>query len=246
MNAPIPNPPPPSTRQPVLNIPPIVTVLIVTFVAIHALRLYVLDPGTDMQVILDFSFIPIREMRPEAFAGMAAPGAIAWSFVTYAFLHGDWMHVVVNCVWLAAFGSPLARRFGAFRFLAFSAVGAIAGAALHLAIYPSSLVPMVGASAAISAQMAGAARFVFQTGGPMWGMGQIPGAHHLPAAPLMEVFRDRRVLAFLAVWFGINIVFGLTSGAGLAQGGVAWDAHIGGFIAGLLLFRFFDPVPPSR
>lgn len=246
MNAPIPNPPPPSTRQPVLNLPPVVTVLIAAFVAIHAIRLYGLDADTDMRVILDFSFIPIREMRPEAFSGMASSGAIAWTFVTYAFLHGDWMHLAVNCVWLAAFGTPLARRFGVLRFLAFSAIGAAAGAALHLALYPASLVPLVGASAAISAQMAGAARFVFQPHGPMWGMGRIPGAHHLPAAPLLEVFRDRRVLTFLAVWFGINIVFGLTSGAGLAEGGVAWDAHIGGFVAGLLLFRFFDPVPAPR
>lgn len=245
MNAPFPNPPPPSTREPVLNLPAVVGGLIVLLLAIHALRIYVLSGEADMQAILDFAFIPIREVQPEIFAGMAQPGARVWSFVTYAFLHGDWMHVAINCVWLAAFGSPLARRFGAVRFLVFSAIGAIAGAALHLAVYPNSLVPMVGASAAVSAQMAGAARFVFQAGGPMWGRGA-PGAYARPAAPLTEVVRDRRVLAFLGVWFGINIVFGLTGGAGLAEGGVAWDAHIGGFVAGLLLFRLFDPVPADH
>jgi membrane associated rhomboid family serine protease len=245
MNAPFPNPPPPSTRQPVLNLPPVVGVLIGVLVAIHAFRIYGLGAEADIQVILNFAFIPIREVQPEAFAGMAQAGAWVWTFLTYAFLHGDWMHVAINCVWLAAFGSPLARRFGAVRFLAFSAVGAVAGAALHLAIYPHSLVPMVGASAAISAQMAGAARFVFQTGGPMWGRSALD-AHRRPAAPLTEIVRDRRVLAFLGVWFGINIVFGLTGGAGLAAGGIAWDAHIGGFIAGLLLFRVFDPVPAAR
>jgi len=245
MNAPFPNPPPPSTRQPVLNLPRVVGVLIALFVAVHAVRLYVLGSEADIRAILEFAFIPLREVQPEMFSGMASEGARFWTFVTYAFLHGDWMHLIVNCVWLAAFGSPLARRIGAARFLAFSAVGAIAGAALHLAFFPNSLVPMVGASAAISAQMAGAARFVFQTGGPIW-MGTAVQAHQRPAAPLAEVVRDRRVLAFLGVWFAINLIFGLTGGAGLAEGGVAWDAHIGGFVAGLLLFRWFDPVPAAR
>jgi membrane associated rhomboid family serine protease len=240
MNAPFPNP---ATRQPVLNLPPVVTAVVAVLVAIHAIRLYWLGPDADMQVILDYAFIPIREWQPEAFAALAAGGARYWSFVTYAFLHGDWSHVAINCFWLAAFGTPLARRFGPLRFLAFSAVGAIAGALLHLAVYPNSLVPMVGASAAISAQMAGASRFVFQSGGPMWARGG--GAHRLPAAPLSEIVRDRRVLAFLGVWFGINIVFGLTGAGGLSEGAIAWDAHIGGFVAGLLLFRFFDPVPAN-
>jgi membrane associated rhomboid family serine protease len=59
--------------------------------------------------------------------------------------------------------------------------------------------------------------------------------------------RDRRVLTFLGVWFGLNLLFGLTSGqTGLASGTIAWEAHIGGFVAGLLLFPLFDPVKPLR
>ncbi|HMN88148.1 MAG TPA: rhomboid family intramembrane serine protease, partial [Bauldia sp.] len=54
----------------------------------------------------------------------------------------------------------------------------------------------------------------------------------------------RRVAIFLLVWFGLNLVFGLLpAGGGLASGAVAWEAHVGGFIAGLLLFPLFDPVP---
>lgn len=241
MNAPFPNPPAPSTRQPILNLPVSVTALIGLLIAIHAIRTLFLSDQADIQVILDFAFIPVRETAPEAFSGTAAAGAVVWSFVTYAFLHADWSHVLINVVWLAAFGAPLARRFGTARFLLFSAAGAIAGAALHLALYPNSLVPLVGASAAISAQMAGASRFVFQAGGPMWGRGD-QRAYMYPAAPLLEVLRDRRVLAFLAVWFGVNLIFALVGGGGLSEGAVAWDAHIGGFLAGLLLFRLFDPV----
>lgn len=71
-------------------------------------------------------------------------------------------------------------------------------------------------------------------------------AYRQPAAPFGEVVRDRRVLIFLGVWFGINLIFGWVGGAGLGEGAIAWDAHIGGFLAGLLLFRVFDPVATGR
>jgi membrane associated rhomboid family serine protease len=242
MNAPFPDPQPPATRQPIFNLPPVVTGLIALLLAIHAGRYFLLDDKTDVQALLTFAFFPVRTTAPALFSGVAPDGAMVWSFLTYAALHADWGHVLVNTVWLAAFGAPLARRFGPVRFLAFAGVGAVAGAMLHLAMDPNSMTPMVGASAAVSALMAGAARFAFQRGGPMWGSGGT-GDYQLPAAPLSEMVRDRRVMTFLGIWFAINLVFGLTSGAGMASGGVAWDAHIGGFLAGLLLFRLFDPVP---
>ena len=66
----------------------------------------------------------------------------------------------------------------------------------------------------------------------------------MPALSLLRAMRNTRVLGFLAVWFGVNIVFGMGSIAIGADGSsVAWQAHIGGFIAGLLLFSLFDPVP---
>jgi membrane associated rhomboid family serine protease len=167
-----------------------------------------------------------------------------WSFVTYALLHADWGHVAINSLWLAAFGSPLAWRFGPVRFLVFSACGALGGSVLHLFAHSTDLVPMVGASAAISAHMAGACRFVFATGGPLRGL-QGAGAdiYRRPAAPLSVLFSDSRVIGFLAIWFGINFVFGaFAQESGLASGAVAWEAHIGGFIVGLFAFPLFDPV----
>ena len=157
MNAPIPNPHVPATRQPIFNLPAVVGGLIALLLAIHAGRVFFLGADADLQVILDFAFIPIRETHPETYSDLAAigDGARVWTFITYAFLHGDWGHVLINSVWLAAFGSPLARRFGATRFLLYAAAGAIAGVAVHLAIYPASAAPVVGASAAISAMMAG-------------------------------------------------------------------------------------------
>jgi len=65
----------------------------------------------------------------------------------------------------------------------------------------------------------------------------------VPALSLTRALRNTRVLGFLAVWFGVNLVFGIGSIAIGAEGAsVAWQAHIGGFLAGLLLFSLFDPV----
>jgi membrane associated rhomboid family serine protease len=93
--------------------------------------------------------------------------------------------------------------------------------------------------------MAAAIRFAFQRGGPlgMWRTDS-DAAYRVPALPLSGVLRDPRVLLFLAVWFGINIIFGVGSFPSLTGGeSVAWQAHIGGFLAGLLLFSLFDPKP---
>ena len=230
-------------RQPVSNLPAVMTAIIGAIIAIHALGEFVLGETGNRQLLLRFAFIPIRELAPEMVGGVLPTGGERlWTFVTYAFLHANWPHALFNCVWMAAFGSPLAWRFGAARFLLFSAAGAAAGAALHLVLYPESSVALVGASAAISAHMAGAARFVFARGGPMWRPGG-PLAYRQPAASLGAALGDRRVLTFLGIWFGLNLIFGLTSAGGaIASGAIAWEAHIGGFLLGLLLFPVFDPV----
>ena len=234
---------PPSARQPIFNIPRVVIGLAGVLVAIHALRGAVLDNRQDAWLVYALAFIPARQTQAALAAALpGGGGARWWSFVTYAFLHADWMHLAINGVWLAAFGSPLAVRFGHVRFVVYSAVGAVAGAALHLLFFPGAMVPMVGASAAISAHMAGVSRFAFATGGPL-SRERGPDAYRRPAEPLGAVVRDRRVLTFLGLWFGLNLLFGLSGAAsGITSGAIAWDAHIGGFLAGLLLFPLFDPV----
>ena len=114
-----------------------------------------------------------------------------------------------NSVWLLAFGTPLARRFGAARFLAFCAVTAAAGALAHLMTHFGQMVPMVGASGERSpGPMAAAMRFAFQRGGPL----RFGGSDEsLSGAGVVAVdsLRDPRMLAFLAVWFGLNLLFGI-------------------------------------
>ena len=101
---------------------------------------------------------------------------------------------------------------------------------------------MIGASASISGAMAAAMRFAFQRGGPLVLWRDREEAYRVPAAPLTSSLQDPRVLAFLLVWFGANLLFGLSSisMAGVEQA-ITWQAHIGGFLTGLLAFAAFDP-----
>jgi len=230
----------PGSRQPILNVPPVVTAVLAALALVHGLRA-LLSRSADLEVLLLFAFIPAR------YEGgfIPLPGGFAadiWTFFTYSLLHADLTHLGFNAIWLLAFGTPLARRFGPVRFLLFCAVTAAAGAFAHLVTHAGQVQPMVGASAVISGAMAAAMRFAFQAGGGM----QWRGNMHLPAVPLLMALRDPRVLVFVAVWFGLNLLFGLGSVPILGNDQpVAWQAHVGGFLAGLLLFGFFDPVGRS-
>jgi membrane associated rhomboid family serine protease len=195
-----------------------------------------------------FAFIPAR-YDPSVMPDVVWPGGLAadvWTFVTYALIHGDIGHLVLNGVWLLAFCSPVARRFGTLRFLAFMVVTAAAGAATHLVTHFGELLPMVGASASISGAMAAAMRFAFQRGGPLGMWRDSDDAYRVPALSLAASLRDVRVLAFLFVWFGANLLFGVGAlGLSVSDQPIAWQAHIGGFLAGLVGFAVFDPVPAS-
>jgi membrane associated rhomboid family serine protease len=236
-------------REPAFNVPTAVLATLAVLAAIHLIR-WLLPEDLDIEVLLRFAFIPARYDAASPYASdmLGGTGAEIWTFVTYAFLHGDLTHLAVNSIWMLAFGSAVAWRFGTARFLVFSAITAAAGAATHLALHFGDPTPVVGASAAISAHMAAATRFIFGSGGPL-GVFRHSGrdAFSIPAEPLSQALRRPQVIAFLGVWFGTNILFGLGAVALIGEGSsVAWEAHIGGFLAGLLLFPAFDPAPRRR
>ena len=110
-------------REPILNVPAVVVMLLAMLVAIHVALAFLLTSQQTDEVLLLFAFIPAR-YDPSVMPDVAWPGGIAadvWTFVTYALIHADLSHLILNCVWLLAFCSPLARRFGPLRFIAFMA-----------------------------------------------------------------------------------------------------------------------------
>jgi membrane associated rhomboid family serine protease len=238
-----------SARERIFNVPPVVVGLAACLCFIQLMMAFVL-PADESETLLElFAFDPLRygsTLPP----GDALPGGFAadiWTFVTYAFLHLNLTHLVFNLIWLVAFGTPVARRFGTWRFLGFFALTAAAGALAHLVSHIGQNVPAIGASAAVLGLMAAAMRFVFQPGGPL-GLLRLSEeeTYRVPAKPLAAMFRDRRMLMFLLAWFGLNALFALPQLAmpGI-EGSVAWQAHIGGFVAGLVAFAAFDPVKPE-
>jgi membrane associated rhomboid family serine protease len=220
------------SRQRIFNLPVVVLALIAAVAAVHILRVGVLSAEQSDWLVVHLAFFTAAFSDEPTLLPPGAGGF--WTFVSYALLHGSYAHLILNGIWLAAFGSPLAWRFGALRFLLFSVVTAAAGAGAFLLVHPGEDAVLVGASAALSGYMAATSRFLFLGTGPFmrnWSA---------PAMPLSAVLTDRRTLAFIGVWFAINLISGLTGGLG-AETPIAWEAHIGGFVAGLLLFPIFDP-----
>ncbi len=237
-------------EPPAFNVPSPVLWLILSMVAAFAVFAYVLSSDMQDEAIVTFALFPVRYFGPEGggafFTFPGGPAGALWTLVTYTFMHGSWVHLGANAVWLLAFGSPVARRLGTTRFLVFYFVCGIFGALTHILLYPHSIAPVIGASAAISGIMGGAARFVFLSGGPLGALG---GGAQVPSgkASIGAALTNKNTLIFVGAWIGINLLFGptgFTSALG-SSAPVAWEAHIGGFLAGLLLFGFFDPVPMS-
>ena len=236
----------PNFSEPIFNVPLAVIATAAALILVHVLRMATLTDEQDVRFLLTFAFIPAR--YGAGFVEGALPGGFGadlWTFFTYAFIHADLMHLGLNLAWLLPFGTALARRFGTRRYVLFMLVMSAAGALAHLVSHLGAMVPMIGASAAISGAMAAAMRFVFQQGGPLGRFRQnIDDAYRVPAKSLSATLRDPRFLLFLLVWLGLNALFGFgTISFGTEAGQeVAWQAHVGGFFAGLLLFDAFDPV----
>lgn len=220
----------PARREPVFNIPQVVLAFIGICVIIHLVRLYLLGADQDLWLLVRTAFIPIR------YSGQFPLDAYAFTTpVTYSLLHGSIAHIVVNMVWLAAFGPPLANRIGALRFVLFWVASSVGAAALHGALHMTDQAPLVGASGAISGMMGAAARFGFRIDRSA-GAAAFAG----PVLPVSVVLRSRAVVSFLAVWFVINLATGLVSFSPGNDSQIAWEAHIGGFLIGFFGIRRFD------
>ena len=257
---------PPRRREPIFNMPRVVIACCVVLLGLYALYAAASDETKDW-VIAEFAFVPARTAialdlaRPQlAVSIQAIPqdtftaligsgGGRWWTLLTYALLHGSWAHVGFNCIWLIAFGAPVARRFGAPRFLLLLIVAAIVGALVQFTSNMASFVPVIGASAAVSGAMGAAVRFVFRdasSAAEFLDRARFDAAFRQSALPLVRTLSNRAALAFIVFWLVTNLIFGLyPSLSGVADGPIAWQAHIGGFLTGLLLFRLFDPKGPS-
>jgi len=207
-------------NQPFLRAPAATVWLIAALAAAHLAR--VLAPqDLSLEIVRHYAFIPACYGANGSVCGSFAARLVP--FVSYMFIHAGLAHLLINSVWLLAFGAIVARRLGARLFFALFFVCGIAGALTHLLCNWGSPDPAVGASAAISGLMGVGFRILpispFPEGGPA-------------LAPLLS----QRIIVWSAVWVSVNILAGwLGLGTGMEVGLIAWQAHLGGYFAGLLL-----------
>ncbi|MCD2175280.1 rhomboid family intramembrane serine protease [Rhizobium sp. C4] len=231
-----PRQPGPPEREPLFNIPPAIVFIVAVTVLVEVLVSWVLGDNAVTALYYYGGFIPARyagSLSAEVLPALTSP-------VTYAFLHGGWEHLVFNDIWLAIFGTPVVLRIGAFRFAIFWVLTSVAAAfAFDIANLGVETL-LVGASGAISGLTGAACRFVWSGSGGM----RDPALSAIQRRlSIVETLKSREVLLFIAFWLIANVVLaGLGVGVpGQAQA-IAWQAHLGGFLAGFLLFPLFDPV----
>ena len=152
------------------------------------------------------------------------PNPIQLTLFTSMFMHGSLLHLGGNMLYLWIFGNNIEDILGPVKFILFYLLSGLGAHALHIASNPASLIPTVGASGAI-AGLLGAYLIAF------------PRARVLTLVFLFYFIRLAMVPAALVItfWFVIQLVSGMASLGGVQGGGVAWFAHIGGFLMGILL-----------
>jgi membrane associated rhomboid family serine protease len=225
-------------REPFLNAPASVLWLIGLLLAAHAARVLV-PAEIGNEILTNYAFVPAR-YSPEVLAahGLAQLDLFeqAITFVSYIFLHANFAHVIVNSLWLLAFGPAVARRLGSPLFLIFFLICGVAAAAVHLAANWGALIPVIGASGAVSGLMGAGIRILYRNRSLVFG--ERPKIASIFAGP---------VLFFSGMWVFVNIAAGLT-GLGLTDNMalVAWEAHLGGYFTGLLLIGWFDALRRDR
>lgn len=210
---------------------PIITILILIFNV--GLFVYQIMRGEDARAFLyRFGAIPWEIVNfqelPDLRSEFQSPIPNMLTLFTSMFLHGGPLHLIGNMLYLWIFADNVEALTGHMRFIGFYLICGVAATLSHIAFSPDSTVPMVGASGAISGVLG--AYFV-----------RFPRARVHLLFFFFIIIRVFRVPApvMLGVWFLMQLFSGLGS-RGQTGGGVAWFAHIGGFLAGIILILFFE------
>ena len=213
-------------NPPIFNLPVIIVIAVIALVTAHAIRVWIVPLQYANDFILMFAAIPAR--YGEMAAQFPYPLAAWYTPVTYALVHGDWAHLAMNTLWMLAFGTPVANRLGVVSFLLLAIIGAVMGFAFHLASHPGEFTPMIGASGFVAAFMGGAIR--------------LSRDQTQPILPLSKCLQNTNFLGFIFIWLAINLLFGIFPEIIASDGTqIAWQAHVGGFLSGIMLIKILDP-----
>jgi membrane associated rhomboid family serine protease len=215
----------PSSRR------PLVTWTLVIVCALLFLYEQLLPERSLLECIYIFGVVPARFTHPAYAAAVGYPENGYEAFVTYMFLHGGWLHFLLNMWVLWIFADNVEEALGRARFAVFYLMCGLAAIAVHMLFNWRSTVPVIGASGAIAGVMGAYFRL-------------FPRARVVTLIPIIVIpwIVELPAVVFLGIWFAVQLFSGL-SGALVAGGAgeVAFWAHVGGFVAGLVLVRWFLP-----
>lgn len=206
---------------------PIVTVSIIAVNVLVFLFQLTLTGGQTEAFVEHFGIVPARQLQ--AFA--EAPFAVGTWIPMFSsmFIHGGWLHILSNMWFLWVFGDNVEDVMGRTRFLLFYLLVGLAGGFAHIVTNAASLVPTIGASGAVAGVLG--AYFLY-----------FSRSRVLTLVPLLFIitFVELPAVVFLLIWFGLQLINGLAALAGGAAT-VAWWAHVGGFVAGMIFVRLLSP-----
>ena len=215
---------------------PVVTIALIVINCLVFLRKFTLDEASTSLMIQNLGLIPSRTVAFFSGEPVTISQALA-PFLTSMFLHGGWMHLIGNMWFLWIFGDNVEDRVGHMRYVLFYLCCGLAGSLAHLVSNPASTIPTVGASGAIAGVL-GAYLITY------------PHAKVLTLLFLFFFITTVEIPAylFLFAWFAYQFFFGMVSLGPEDQmgGGVAWFAHLGGFLAGVPLMLWARSGRPAR
>jgi membrane associated rhomboid family serine protease len=188
-----------------------------------------LSPGELERFLLRFALIPVRYFSSPPYGDPSLSLADYLPFLSNMFLHGGWLHLIVNMWTLWLFGPTVEDRLGRGRYLMIYLASGVLASVTHAVLNPTSDVPALGASGAIAGVLGCFIRL-------------FPFARLIVVVPILffPFFFEVPAVVFAALWFLMQVLQGAVALFMPAAGGVAWWAHVGGFVAGLLL------APPLR
>lgn len=204
--------------------PPFMTISLIIACTLAFLYSVTLSPVAAKRLFFSYGLVPARVLKLDFSGGMPF-----LPFFSSMFLHGNWGHLLSNMWALWLFGDNIEDRMGSFRFLLFYITGGVAAGLVHVLTNPLETTPAIGASGAVAGVMG--AYFLLY-----------PTARIVTLVPVFffPLFVHIPAFFYLGGWFLLQLVQGTAAFLGVGSaGGIAWWAHIGGFVAGIFLVRRF-------
>jgi len=210
---------------------PFINYLLIALNTLVFLYEVLLGPRTREVFVYQFGVEPLRVLAALGLANVHVPDPSALPLLTSMFLHASWLHLIGNMWVLWIFGDNIEDYLGHFGYLIFYLVSGLAGSVLHIALNPASNIPSVGASGAIAGVM-GAYFLLF------------PSARVLTLVPLIIFFTFIWLPAWIVLgyWFVLQFLSGAATSIAYSSrtgggGGIAFWAHVGGFVAGIIMIK---------